>query len=82
MKMVNGKILVTLLSEDLSEHDGIIYTSEQRHKSFRGEVKATDPSTPFKVGEVVVFSEFAGENIWIDGEKFMIIDSENIWGVM
>lgn len=82
MQMKNGKLLIDLLKQEDVSKDGVIYTESQRHKSFKGAVAATDDKSGYELGDVVVFSEFAGENIHIDGKEHLIIDSEDVWGVM
>jgi chaperonin GroES len=35
-----------------------------------------------KVGDKVVFGKYAGSDIEIDGEKFVIIEEENVMGIV
>jgi co-chaperonin GroES (HSP10) len=41
---------------------------------------ATGELDGYEVGDKVIYSQYAGEDVVIDNEKFVIIDSENIWG--
>lgn len=82
MKMKNKKLLLERI-EDTQEVDGVIYTEDQRHKSFKGRIVAIDEEEcGYEIGDIAVFSEFAGEEVFIDKKKYLIIDSENVWCVM
>jgi chaperonin GroES len=81
VKMVNNKLLVRQIKEDLKETDGVIYTSDQQHKSFKGEIISVDSSSTFKNGDMVYFSEFAGEKVSFEAEDYLIIDAENVFAV-
>jgi chaperonin GroES len=81
MKMKNGKVLLTRIVE--KEHDGIIYTDEEKNRCFKGSIAAlSDGEAGYEIGDVVMFSEFSGEDVWIDGKSYLIIDQEDIWGVL
>ena len=81
LKMKNDKLLLAIIKQKDVSKDGVIYTESQRHRSFKGEVIATSDDCGYEVGDIVVFSEFAGEEVSVDGKKCLIIDSENVWAV-
>ena len=81
IRMKNDKLLLELIKQEDVSKDGVIYTESQRHKSFKGKIIATDDDSGYELGDVVIFSEYAGENVHVDGKDCLIIDSENIWGV-
>jgi len=82
MKMKNKKLLLTKIEQG-EEIDGVIYTEDQRHKSFKGEIVGIDEdSSGYEIGDIVVFSEFSGEEVFIDKAKYLIIDEENVWAVI
>ena len=80
--MRNGKLLLRQIKQEDVSKDGVIYTDSQKHKSFKGEIMATDEDSGYEISDVVIFSEFAGEEVHIDDKAYLIVDSENIWGVM
>lgn len=82
MRMKNKKLLLERI-DDTDEVDGVIYTEDQRHKSFKGKIVAIDEEDcGYEIGDVVIFSEFAGEEVFIEDKKYLIIDSESVWGIL
>lgn len=81
LKMKNQKLLIKL-KEVETEKNGVIYTNNQNQKSFEGVIVAIgDMESGYDIGDVVVFSEFSGEDVWVDGHKYRIIEEENVWAV-
>lgn len=78
--MKNKKLLLKQI-DDTEEKDGLIYTHDQKHKNFSGVILATANESEYKINTTVIFSEFSGEEVWVDGKKNIIIDEENIWAV-
>jgi len=79
--MRHDKILVSEIANPKESKGGILLTDEQGIKSNRGIVKAVNADTTLEIGQRVVFSEFAGTNIIVDGEKLLIIADESLWAV-
>ena len=75
-EMRNGKILVEKI-EPKAEVNGILTTLDQCHKSYEATVIAGDHN--FKEGMIVLFSEFEGGDVIVDGKKYLILDCEDIW---
>ena len=67
LEMKNGKLLLKKISDKVVD-GGVIYTDSQKHKSFEGEIMSTSGDCGYEIGEHVIFSEFAGEDVWIDGK--------------
>ena len=79
LKMVNGKLLVKKLNVN-HDNNGIVYTNEQRPETFEGTLVAIgDIESGYEIGDQVLFGKFAGEETFVDGEKLILIDEENIW---
>jgi chaperonin GroES len=82
MRMKNGKMLLERIVDN-KEHDGIIYTDDEKNKSFKGKVVAIDDeNNGYEIGDIVMFSEFSGEDVWIEGKSYLIIDHEDVWGIL
>jgi chaperonin GroES len=83
LKMRNHKVLVRKIEPKMETEDGLIFTQDQCMNTTEGVIVAVPPMTnemfEYKVGDVVLFSQFAGENLYVDGQKLIIIDSENIF---
>jgi chaperonin GroES len=82
LKMKNGKLLLLKIEKEVVEKDGVIYTNEQKHKSTEGIVVGVPEDSGYKEGDHLIFSEFAGEEVWVDGKKHLIIDCENVWAIV
>lgn len=81
LKMKNSKLLVQRIKAETEAIDGVYYTESNMHKSFKGLVIATDDDCGYEVGDKVIYSEFAGEEVSIDNKEFTIIASENVWAL-
>lgn len=79
--MRNDKLLLELIEQESKAENGLVYTESQGHKSFRGRVFATCEECGYEVGDVVLFSEFAGEKTSLDNKEYTIIDSTNVFAV-
>jgi len=79
LEMKNGRLLLRPIKQE-KKQDILVYTNDQCHKSYEAEVMATGELDGYEVGDKVIYSQYAGEDVVIDNEKFVIIDSENIWG--
>jgi co-chaperonin GroES (HSP10) len=77
LEMKNGRLLVKRVDEQKKE-DLVIYTNEQKHKSYTGEIVAHCVEDGFEIGDKIIFSEFAGEEMVVDGKKYIVLDGENV----
>ncbi len=62
---------------------GIILVDTAKEKPNTAEVKAFGAEvTELKVGDIVVFEQYRGSEFKLDGEDYLVVDIENIIGVM
>ena len=81
LNMKNGKLLV-LPANIEREIKGVYYTEDQKNKCFKGTVVATPTGeNGYEVGDVILYGEFAGDEIEIEGKTHLIIDMEQVYAV-
>ncbi len=62
---------------------GIILVDSAKEKPHTAEVKAIGSEvTELKVGDTVVFEQYRGTEFKLDGVDYLVVDIENIIGVM
>jgi len=81
MRMLNGKLLVRKNEAPKESKSGLVFTSDQGIKSSEGTVITPDPDSNLEVGDVVLFSEYAGADVIVDEEKYLILEFEDLWGM-
>ena len=91
----SGKVIID--SENInSVHDissgGIILSGSAKEKPSQGEVVAVGPgkvsnsgdtvSMNVSVGDIVIFGQYGGNEIKLDGEEYLILSEKDIFGVV
>lgn len=62
---------------------GIILVDSAKEKPNTAEVKAIGSEvTELKIGDTIIFEQFRGSEFTLDGEDYLVLDIENIIGVM
>ncbi len=89
---LHDRILVKRIEETESVRGGIIIPDTAKEKSQEGEVIAVGKGRineegkviplDVKVGDRVLFGKYHGDDIKIDGEEFVIIKEENVFGIL
>ncbi len=89
---LHDRILVRRIEEGESIRGGIIIPDTAKEKPQEGEVIAVGKGKSNNKGEVfpldvkegdrVLFGKYAGSEVKIDGEEFLIIKEEEIYGVL
>lgn len=89
---LHDRVLVRRLEEDERTAGGIIIPDTAKEKPMQGEIIAVgngaraDDGTPVpldvSVGETVLFGKYAGSEVTIDGEEFVILRENDIMGVV
>jgi len=92
VRPLSDRILVKRLQEEETTKGGIIIPDSAKEKPQQGEVKAVGDGklldngtriTPaVKAGETVLFGKYAGTEIKIDGEEYLILREDDIFGVI
>lgn len=90
---LHDKVVVKPLSEEKVTASGIVIPDTvNREKPMQGEVMATGPGkldengkrTPMsvKVGDMVLFTKYAPDEVEIDDEEYLVIEEEKILGII
>ena len=93
LRPLNDKVAVKFVEEESGEEkteSGIVLpdTAQKDEKPQQGEVVAVgdkcceDGESPVEVGDTVVFDKFAGSNIELDEEEFIILDLDDVLAVI
>jgi len=84
IKPIGERVLLKLLEEKEEKTKGGIYLPEDAQKERKeGEVVAVGTfkdgkELPLKRGEKVIYSGYSGEEIEMEGEKYLLIDFKDI----
>ena len=91
VRPLSDRVLVKRLQEEETTKGGIIIPDTAKEKPQQGEViaigdgKLLDNGTRItpavKPGEVVLFGKYAGTEIKVDGEDYLILREDDIFGV-
>ncbi|MDD3475823.1 MAG: co-chaperone GroES [Sulfurimonas sp.] len=77
------RVLVKRVEEANTTVSGIIIPDNAQEKPSRGEVVAVSSEVKeLKCGDMVLFGKFSGSEVTLDGDKFLVIDSEDIFGII
>ena len=92
LKPLHDNILVKRTEEEETSAGGIILSGSAKEKPSQGTVVAVGPgkkndsgeTTPFNVaeGDTVVFGQYGGNEIKLDGEEYLILSESDIFGVI
>lgn len=69
---------ILLPDNDEKPCKGVVVAAGEGYRNEDGQILPMD----VKVGDHVVFGKYIGTEVEIDGEKFLIIEEENIMGVI
>jgi len=77
------RVLVKRVEEANTTVSGIIIPDNAQEKPSRGEVVAVSSEVKeLKCADMVLFGKFSGSEVTLDGDKFLVIDSEDIFGII
>ena len=92
LKPLHDNILVKRTEEEETSAGGIILSGSAKEKPSQGTVVAVGPgkkndsgeTTPLNVaeGDTVVFGQYGGNEIKLDGEEYLILSERDIFGVI
>jgi chaperonin GroES len=92
VRPLGDKVLVKRLEAEEKTKGGIVLPDTAKEKPKRGKIvavgqgKLTDEGTrtelQVKVGDEVIFTSYAGTEIKVNGEEFMIMDESDILAVV
>lgn len=92
LKPLADRLLVAPLEEEEVTPGGLVLPETAKEKPQRGEVKAAGPGArddegkriemDVKVGDKVLFAKYAGTEIKLDGEKYLILRESDILAII
>ena len=91
LKPLHDRVVVRQTEEQTTSAGGIIITSAAQEKPSQGEVVAVGSGKVLEsgdilpmsisVGDTVIFGQYGGNEIKVDGETFLILSESDIYGV-
>jgi chaperonin GroES len=92
LKPLHDRVLVKRLEEEEKTKGGIIIPDNAKEKPIKGEVIAVGPGRltddgkriemSVKVGDKVMFSKYAGTEVKIEGEEYLIMREDDIVAII
>jgi len=92
VRPLHDRVIVRRLDEDTMSAGGIIIPDSAKEKPLEGEVIAVGNGKilengdvrplDVKAGDKIIFSKYAGTEIKLDGEDFLIMTENDILGVI
>lgn len=77
------RVLVKRLEEANTTASGIIIPDNAAEKPSQGEVVAVSSEVKeVCVSDKVLFGKYSGNEVSIDGEKYLVMDIDDIFGIM
>jgi len=77
------RVLVKRVEEATTTMSGIIIPDNAKEKPSRGEVVATSKEVEvLQNGDQVLFGKYAGNEVSFEGEKYIVLDVEDIFGII
>ena len=82
-KPLGKRVLVKRLEEKNMTSSGIIIPDNAKEKPSKGEVVAVSSEvTELSCGNTVVFGKYSGNEISLDGVKYLVMDTDDIFGII
>ncbi len=92
LRPLHDKVLVKRTEEEETSSGGIILSGSAKEKPSQGEVISVGPgkktdsgeiaSMNVKTGDTVIFGQYAGNEVKLDGEDYLIMSESDIFGVI
>ena len=92
LKPLHDKVLVKRTEEEETSSGGIILSGSAKEKPSQGKVISVGPgkktdsgeiaSMNVKTGDTVIFGQYAGNEVKLDGEDYLIMSESDIFGVI
>jgi len=80
LRPINGRVAVRRIGKEEKTAGGIIIPDTAQEKSSEGEVVAVAPDATdeLAVGDRIIFREFGGTEVDLDGEEYVLLESDDI----
>ncbi len=92
IRPLHDRLVVRRLEEETTTSGGIVLPDSAAEKPSQGEVLAVGPGKTLdngdvkpidvKVGDKVIFGQYGGSTVKIDGEELLILNESEIFGVL
>ena len=92
IKPLRDKVVIQRLEDEAVSAGGIVLPDSATEKPSKGKVLAVGPGQPLddgKVrtvavseGQIVIFGQYAGSTVKIDGEELLILGESDILGIL
>ncbi len=92
IRPLHDRVVVRREDEETKSSGGIVLPGSATEKPSRGEVIATGPGKlldngevrplDLKVGDKVVFGQYGGNTVKIEGDEYLILGESEIFGVI
>mgnify|MGYP003573029275 FL=1 len=92
IRPLHDRIVVRRLEEEKTSAGGIVLPDSAAEKPSQGEVLAVGPGKTLdngdvkaldvKVGDKVIFGQYGGSTVKLDGEELLIMSESEIFGVL
>lgn len=92
LKPLGDRLVVKALSGEMTTKSGIVLPDTAKEKPQEGEVLAVGPGkvldngkrvTPeVKVGQRVLFAKYAGTEVKMEGEEYLILRESDVMGIV
>ena len=92
IRPLHDRVVVRRLEEDTMSAGGIVLPDSASEKPSQGEILAVGPgklldsgdrTTPdVSVGDKIIFGQYAGNTVKIDGEELLVLSETEIFGVL
>jgi len=80
---LGNRVLVKRVEEMNTTSSGIIIPDSAKEKPSRGEVVAVSSEvTVLQNGNEVLFGKYAGNEVSFEGTKYIVLDVEDIFGII
>ncbi len=92
IRPLNDRVVVRRLEEETKTAGGIVLPDSAAEKPSQGEVLAVGPGRTLdngdvraldvKVGDKVLFGQYAGSTVKVDSEELLVLSENEIFGVI
>jgi len=92
IRPLHDRVLIKRVEEERTTASGIVLPDSATEKPNRGEVLAAGPGKSndkgeirpigVKVGDIVLFGQYAGSKIKVDGEELLMMGEDDILGII
>ena len=91
IRPIGDKVVVQTTEADEKSAGGIVLPDTAKKRPQEGKVVAVGPGRvldsgerapmSLKVGDIVIYAKYGGNEVTVDGEDFIILDQEQIYAV-